>query len=79
MKPTLARLLILGAWLMSLAACSSMEIEPWVKPYERTNLADPIMAYERDAVSGAYIRHVFESREASRGGGGGAGGGCGCN
>jgi len=75
----LIQLLMMVVWLASLAACSSMKIEPWVKPYERTNLADPIMSYERDAISGAYIRHVFESREASRGGGGGAGGGCGCN
>lgn len=79
MMRKLAKGLLLGLCLMSLAACSTMEIEPWVKPYERTNLADPIMAYERDAISGAYIRHVYESREASRGGGGGAGGGCGCN
>jgi hypothetical protein len=54
-------------------------IEPWVKPYERERLADPIMAFERDPVSTAYIDHVFESREGARGGMGGAGGGCGCN
>ncbi len=54
-------------------------IEPWVKPYERERLADPIMAFERDPVSTAYIDHVFESREGARGGTGAAGGGCGCN
>jgi hypothetical protein len=54
-------------------------IEPWVKPYERERLADPIMAFERDPVSTAYMDHVFESREGARGGMGGAGGGCGCN
>lgn len=60
-----------------LAGCAP--IEPWVKPYEREHLADPIMAFERDPVSTAYIDHVFESREGARGGMGGAGGGCGCN
>ncbi len=29
--------------LIGLGGCSSMGIEPWVKPYERQNLADPIM------------------------------------
>lgn len=60
-----------------LAACGS--IEPWVKPYERDHLADPIMALDRDPVSSSYIQHVYEAREAARGGEGAAGGGCGCN
>lgn len=66
-------LLLMG----SLSACSS--IEPWVKPYERDKLADPIMALDGDPVSTAYIQHVFEAREGARGGEGAAGGGCGCN
>jgi hypothetical protein len=63
--------------LLALAGCSS--IQPWVKPYERDRLADPIMAWDRDAISSAYLDHVHESREGSRGGTGAAGGGCGCN
>jgi hypothetical protein len=59
-----------------LGACS---IQPWVKPYERDRLADPIMAWDRDAISSAYLDHIRESREGSRGATGGAGGGCGCN
>jgi len=58
-------------------ACSS--IEPWVKPYERQNLADPIMAMDRDPVATQYLHHVYEAREAARGAEGGSGGGCGCN
>jgi Domain of unknown function (DUF4266) len=58
-------------------ACSSFQ--PWVKPYERDRLADPIMAWDRDAISSAYLEHVRESREGSRGATGNAGGGCGCN
>ncbi|UTA47895.1 DUF4266 domain-containing protein [Simiduia sp. 21SJ11W-1] len=58
-------------------ACSN--IEPWVKPYERQRLADPIMAMDRDPVATQYLNHVYEAREAARGAEGGSGGGCGCN
>ena len=63
--------------VMGLSACGP--IEPWVKPYERDKLADPIMALEGDVVSNSYIQHVYEAREGARGGEGAAGGGCGCN
>lgn len=63
--------------LAQLCACSS--IEPWVKPYERERLADPIMAFDPNPVSSAYMDHVFDVRAAARGGSGAAGGGCGCN
>ena len=62
--------------ICGLSACS---VEPWVKPYERDRLADPIMALDGDPVSTAYIQHVYEAREGARGGEGAAGGGCGCN
>jgi hypothetical protein len=63
--------------LVLLAACGP--IEPWVKPYERAHLADPIMSFNPDPVSSAYIKHVYEAREGARGASGGGGGGCGCN
>ena len=59
-----------------LGACS---IEPWVKPYERQYLADPIMSFERDPIAASYGHHVYQSREGARGAEGGGGGGCGCN
>jgi hypothetical protein len=68
--------LIVGALLLS-SACSN--IQPWVKPYERDRLADPIMSWNRDAISSAYLDHIRETREGSRGATGGVGGGCGCN
>jgi hypothetical protein len=71
-----ARLLCMASLLLA-AGCGS--VEPWVKPYERQNFADPIMALDRDRVSSAYINHVFEAREGARGAVGGHGGGCGCN
>ena len=60
-----------------LSGCGN--IEPWVKPYERDKLADPIMALDGDPVSVAYIQHVYEAREGAKGGEGAVGGGCGCN
>ena len=57
--------------------CAS--IEPWVSPYERNNLADPIMSFSRDPIAAAYLDHVYESREGARGAQGGGGGGCGCS
>lgn len=71
------RLVALSSLLLLLPACSS--IEPWVKPYERDRLADPIMSFSRDPISSAYIQHVYQSREGARGAEGGQGGGCGCN
>ncbi len=76
----ISRILLMLATLLivaGLSACSG--IEPWVKPYERDRLADPIMFLDADPVSSAYIYHVYEAREGARGGEGTAGGGCGCN
>ena len=70
-------LIFLLPLLLTQSACSN--IEPWVKPYERANLADVAMRADRDPVSDAYINHVREAREGARGAAGGAGGGCGCN
>ncbi len=69
--------LSLLAVTMLFAACSS--IEPWVKPYERQNLADPIMSFDRDPITSSYTHHVYQAREGARGAEGGSGGGCGCN
>ncbi len=71
------RTALLAGTVLLTAACSN--IQPWVKPYERDRLADPIMAWERDAISTAYLDHIREAREGSRGATGSAGGGCGCN
>ena len=66
---------IIGGLLL-LAGCAG---EPWVKPYERANLADPIMSFNRNPVSANYLHHVYDSREGARGAGIATGGGCGCN
>ena len=71
------KLFSLALAALVLAGCGN--IEPWVKPYERQALADPIMSFDANPVSSAYIDHVFDAREGARGANGSAGGGCGCN
>ena len=73
-----------SAALLAMAAmlggCSMLKMpEPWVKPYERERLADPIMALSRDPLSDKHLEHVRDVREGSRGATGVQGGGCGCN
>ena len=77
------RLLRAAALLTLLAACGLLSgcaaIEPWVKPYERERLADPIMKFSRDALADKHREHVYDVREGARGATGVQGGGCGCN
>jgi Domain of unknown function (DUF4266) len=67
-----------AAWL-AMVGLTGCAIEPWVKPYERERLADPIMKFSRDALSDKHREHVRDVREGARGANGVQGGGCGCN
>ncbi len=67
------------AALASMALLSGCAIEPWVKPYERERLADPMMKFSRNGLADKHRDHVFEVREGARGATGVQGGGCGCN
>ncbi|HJV61080.1 MAG TPA: DUF4266 domain-containing protein [Albitalea sp.] len=60
-----------------LAGCAAPE--PWVKPYERERLADPIMKFSRESLPEKHREHVYTVREGARGATGVQGGGCGCN
>ena len=72
---SMLRVLALAAVVVGLTGC----IEPWVKPYEREILADPLMNLSRDPVADKYRQHVYDTREGARGAGVSQGGGCGCN
>jgi len=65
--------------LSLLLTASGCTMEPWIKPYERAKLADPIMSFDPNPISSSYMNHVYEAREAARGATAGEGGGCGCN
>ena len=80
LRPSAALLFtLLFTTLVSGCSVPSFKIEPWIMPYERQNMADPIMSLNRDPVSGTYMHHVYQAREGARGAEGGGGGGCGCN
>ncbi len=69
-----------AAFLLALAALlGGCGVQPWVKPYERERLADPIMQAGRDSLSDRHREHVHVVREGARGATGVQGGGCGCN
>ncbi|MDO8311964.1 MAG: DUF4266 domain-containing protein, partial [Sideroxyarcus sp.] len=68
--------MIAFASILLLSGCS---IQPWVKPYERERLADPMMKFSRDSLAEKHIEHVRDVREGARGATGVQGGGCGCN
>jgi hypothetical protein len=72
---------MLRCLLAALAACvfTGCAIQPWVKPYERERLADPVMKLSRGSLSDKHFEHVREVREGAHGANGVQGGGCGCN
>ncbi len=80
MKRPLRMLALITAMALSgvtlLGGCA---IQPWVKPYERERLADPIMAFSRGTLAERSREHARDVREGARGATGVQGGGCGCN
>ncbi|MEO8836040.1 MAG: DUF4266 domain-containing protein [Caldimonas sp.] len=82
MRQRIATMVALLAAAALLGGCSlprMKPIEPWVKPYERERLADPIMKLSRDSLPDKHFEHVRDVREGARGATGFQGGGCGCN
>lgn len=77
--PRFEILRLLAALWLATACLAGCAVEPWVKPYERERLADPIMKFSRDGLSDKHREHVREVREGARGANGVQGGGCGCN
>lgn len=71
----LTMLLVLPALL---GGCGALR-EPWVKPWERERLADPILQASRGAMADRHRQHIHNVREGARGATGVQGGGCGCN
>ncbi len=75
MRPLTTTALLASALL--LGGCAMPQ--PWVKPYERERLADPVMQLSRDTLGASHRDHVLTVREGARGATGAQGGGCGCN
>ena len=62
--------------LLLLSGCSL--ITP-VNPWEKGDLAKPMMTFEPDPLAQQFEQHTYTSKENSSGGYGVGGGGCGCN
>lgn len=77
--PRFSLLRMLAPGWLAMACLAGCAVEPWVKPYERERLADPIMKFSRDALADKHREHVHDVREGARGANGVQGGGCGCN
>ncbi len=69
----------LGLGLAVGASLCGCGLQPWVKPYERERLTDPVMQWSRSALADRHREHVHQVREAARGAVGAQGSGCGCN
>jgi hypothetical protein len=77
--PSRGRAALLALAAVASALLAGCGIQPWVKPYEREHLADPMMQFSTDALPDKHREHVADVREAARGATGVQGGGCGCN
>jgi hypothetical protein len=69
----------LAVCLLAATLLGACAIQPWVKPYERERLADPVMKPGRNTLAQRDLTHAREVREGARGATGVQGGGCGCN
>jgi len=74
-----AMMCLCGLVLLLAFTASGCAVKPWLKPYERARLADPVMNLSAHPVAESYMGHVHQARESMRGAEGSAGGGCGCN
>lgn len=68
-----------GVALIGAAVQGCAPLKPWVAPYERERLADPLMQWSRTALADKHREHIHLVREGARGATGVQGGGCGCN
>ena len=54
-------------------------VKPWVKPYDRERLDDPVMRTPAEKLSDRHFERVRNVREGARGAAAGQGGSCVCN
>lgn len=71
-KSKLSGLLLFLICLMFLSSCVT------VKPWERGDLADPIMIFDENPIDAGINEHHIDYREGSVGATGAQSGGCGC-
>jgi hypothetical protein len=68
--------LLAAAGLLAVGGCSNLQPP---KPWEKGDLARPVMRLDVDPLEARFSAHTYFSKEAAAGGAGVGGGGCGCN
>ncbi len=68
--------IILIVLLLSIQGCSIRSVKSWEKG---TLAKDSMQSNLGNSLLTKFEKHVYFSKEATKGGGGVAGGGCGCN
>ncbi len=61
-------------WLLALAVSGCATVQPW----EKGDLAYPIMIFDENPIDDGIDEHYLDYREGSVGGTGAQSGGCGC-
>lgn len=61
-------------WLLAMAVSGCATVQPW----EKGELADPIMIFDENPIDAGINEHYLDYREGSVGGTGAQSGGCGC-
>ncbi len=70
------KIFILFTTLFLLSGCATKDVKSW----EKGTLAKETMKEGGgNALFNKFAKHIYFSKEATKGGGGVAGGGCGCN
>ena len=72
MKKRTMFLMLLGLYALLAWSCAS------VKPWQKGNLADPIMIFDENPIDAGIREHYLDYREGAAGGTGAQSGGCGC-
>ena len=72
MKRRALPLLLLVMLAMAFSSCAT------VQPWEKGDLADPIMIFDENPIDVGIQEHYLDYREGSVGGTGAQSGGCGC-
>ena len=65
-------------WTLLLGAASGMTSCAAVQPWQKGELADPIMIFNENPIEAGMKEHYLDYREGSSGGTGSQSGGCGC-
>jgi len=72
MKKPFLLLCLLSLYALLASGCAS------VKPWQKANMADPIMIFDENPIDAGIKEHYLDYREGSVGGTGAQSGGCGC-